>query len=144
MLTDRPEVCAALDKAVIFHLTAVSGSGQPQTTPVWFLRDGDDIVVYNRPTSPRLSSLKGNDRVSAVLRGDTEASGALIIEGKARVDEALPAADDWPEYLAKYEDLIGGLGWTPSQFAGMYSVGIRIIPTRVRAWGMDHVIAAEG
>lgn len=144
MLTERPEVCSALDRAEVFHLTAVSSAGQPQTTPVWFLRDGDDLVVYNKPTSPRLSSIADNDRVSAVLRGDVAASGAVIVEGRARVDTTLPSPDVWPEYLAKYEDAIAGLGWTPQQFAQEYSVGIRITPTRVRAWGVDHVIAAEG
>lgn len=144
MLSDRPEVFSALDKAEICHLTAVSPHGQPQTTPVWFLRDGDDLIVYNKPTSPRLASIAANDRVSVVLRGDVAASGAVIVEGRARVDDTLPSPDAWPEYLAKYEGAIAGLGWTPQQFAQEYSVGVRITPTRVRAWGIDHVVAAEG
>ncbi len=143
MLTERPEVCSALDKAEVCHLTAVSPEGQPQTTPVWFLRDGDDLIVYNKPTSPRLASIAANDRVSAVLRGDVAADGAVIIEGRARVDESLPSPEAWPEYLDKYESAIMKLGWTPEQFAEGYSVGIRIVPTRVRAWGVDHVVAAE-
>ncbi len=143
MLTERPDVCAALDAAVIAHLTAVSPHGQPQTTPVWFLREGDEIVVYNRPKSPRLKSLAGNDRVSLTLRGDVAATGVLTVEGSARVDESLPAAHEWPEYLAKYGESIRSLGWTPEEFAQGYSVGLRITPTRLRAWGVDHVLAAE-
>lgn len=144
MLTDRPEVSAALDKAEVCHLTAVSPEGQPQTTPVWFLRNGDDLIVYNKPTSPRLASISANDRVSVVLRGDVAATGAVIIEGRARVDDSLPRPDVWHEYLDKYESAITGLGWTPEEFADDYSVAVRITPTRVRAWGVDHVIDAEG
>ena len=144
MLTERPDVCEALDRAQVFHLTAVSPEGQPQTTPVWFLRDGDDLIVYNQPTSPRLASIAVNDRVSAALRGDVAADGAVLIEGRARVDEALPSPDSFPAYLDKYAAVIVGLGWTPEQFASEYPVGVRITPTRVRAWGVDHVMAAEG
>lgn len=144
MLTDRPELCTALDAAMIAHLTAVSPSGQPQTTPVWFLRDGDELVVYNKPKSPRLDSVASNDRVSLTLRGDAAGDGAVTIEGRARVDDTIPPAHEWPEYIAKYGKSISGLGWTPQEFAEGYSVAITITPTRVRAWGVDRVIAAEG
>lgn len=144
MLTERPGVCDALDLALIGHLTAVSPNGQPQTTPVWFLRVGDELVVYNRPTSPRLGSIEMNDRVSMVLRGDLLADGAVIIEGRARLDPGMPAANERPDYVAKYGGPIADLGWTPESFAADYSVGLLITPTRLRAWGVDKVISAEG
>lgn len=139
----EPKVREALDRALIAHLTAVTPDGQPQTTPVWFLRVEDELWVYNRPTTRRLASIESNDRVSVVLRGDREAHGAVTIEGRARIDRDVPPADQRPDYVEKYATQIAGLGWTPESFAADYSVGIVITPTRVRSWGLDHVIAAE-
>lgn len=143
MLTERPEVCQALDRALIAHLTAVSPRGQPQSSPVWFLRVDHEIVVYNRPNSPRLASIAGNGRVSLVLRGDPEAEGAVIVEGDASVDPGMPPAHERPAYVAKYAGPIEKLGWTPESFADDFSIGMTIMPRRLRAWGVDKVIAAE-
>jgi hypothetical protein len=41
-----------MDREIIGFLTAVAPSGQPQTSPVWYIRDGDRLVVYNRPDRP--------------------------------------------------------------------------------------------
>jgi PPOX class probable F420-dependent enzyme len=136
MLTDHPKAAAILDRDLIGFLTAVNGTGQPQTAPVWFWRDGDGIVVYNRPTSPRLDSVAANPKVSFSVRGDLRAEGALILEGTAEVG-GLPPAVELGEYIAKYEREIERLGWTPGIFSDMYSEGLRITVTRVWAWGLD-------
>lgn len=136
MLTDNPKATSILDRDLIGFLTAVNRSGQPQTAPVWFWRDGDDIVVYNRPESPRLESIAANPRVSLSVRGDLRATGALILEGTAEVG-GLPPAHELPPYVDKYEREIERLGWTPASFSEMYSVGLRITVTRVWAWGLD-------
>jgi len=136
MLTDNAKAAAIIDRDLIGFLTAVNESGQPQTAPVWFWRDGDDLVVYNRPNSPRLTSIAANPKVSFSLRGDIRAAGALILEGTAAIG-GLPAAVDIPEYVAKYESEIERLGWTPEVFSDMYSEGVRITITRVWAWGLD-------
>lgn len=136
MLTDNPKVMAILDRDLIGFLTAVNESGQPQSAPVWFWRDRDDIVVYNRPTSPRLTSIAANPKVSFSVRGDIRAAGALILEGSATIG-GLPPATDLPDYVTKYEREIERLGWTPATFSEMYSEGLRITVSRVWAWGLD-------
>ena len=136
MLTDKPKATAILDRDLIGFLTAVNESGQPQSAPVWFLRDVDDIVVYNRPTSPRLASIAANPRVSLCLRGDIRATGALILEGTA-AGGGLPRADGFPGYIDKYGREIERLGWTPASFSEDYSEGLRITVTRVWSWGLD-------
>ncbi len=144
MLTGNPRVIEALDRAEVGFLTAVNEEGQPQTTPVWFLRDGDDLIVYNRPATPRLRSLEANPKVALALRGDRKGSGLLTIEGVARIDHDLAPAHMIPAYLDKYHEAIRGLGWSPEEFGADYTVAVRIAVSRVRAWGLTHVIAAEG
>lgn len=136
MLTDNPKAAAILDRDLIGFLTAVNVTGQPQTAPVWFWRDGDDILVYNRPTSPRLESIATNPKVSFSVRGDIRAAGALVLEGRAEIG-GLPPAADIPPYVEKYGREIERNGWTPETFSDMYSEGLRITVTRVWAWGLD-------
>lgn len=137
MLTSRPGLSKTLDQALIGHLTAVNATGQPQTSPVWFLRDGEGIVVYNRPTAARLRSIAGNPRVAFSLRGDREGHAVVTMEGSAVEEPGLPPAKDFPGYVDKYHAEIAHLGWTPQSFSDDYSVGIRITVTRVRSWGLE-------
>ncbi len=139
MLTNRTALATILDRDLIGFLTAVDGDGQPQTSPVWFVRDGDDIVVYNKPDTPRLDSIAANPKVAFNLRGDRAAIGMAVFEGNAVLEPDLPPAEDFPGYVEKYHREIESLGWTPETFSADYSVGIRITVTRVRAGGLEHL-----
>ncbi len=136
MLSETQGLNEAVDRAKIGFLTAVNAGGQPQTSPVWIHRDGDDIIVYNKPTAARLRSIDANPRVAINLRGDRAGHAAVTIEGRAAVDDSLPPATDLPGYVDKYSEDIEHLGWTPESFASDYSLPIRITVTRVRAWGL--------
>lgn len=138
MITNTAGLAEILDRDLIGFLTAVNEQGQPQTAPVWFVRDGDDLVVYNQPTTPRLTSIAANPRVSFVLRGDPRGSGMASFEGSAAVED-LPPAKDFPGYLEKYAGEIEHLGWTPESFSEDYRIGVRITITRVRTFGLEHV-----
>ena len=102
MLTPDTGLAKALDSAIIGFLTAVNGRGQPQTSPVWYIRDGEDLVVYNRPTAARLRSIANNNRVAFTLRADRGAKSGISLEGTAVVDSSLPPAVDFPGYVDRY------------------------------------------
>jgi PPOX class probable F420-dependent enzyme len=136
MLTDNPALVKLLDEELIGFLTAVSPDGQPQASPVWYLRDGEDIVVYNRPSSPRLVSIAANPKVAFNLRGDRHGDVVVTLEGEARVED-LPLPTEFPGYLDKYGSEIVRIGFTPEAFGVGYNVALRIVVTRVRAEGLD-------
>ena len=139
MLSESPDLIKLLDDDLIGFLTAVNAEGQPQTSPVWFIRDGDDIVVYNRRDAPRLSSVAVNPNVAFNLRGDRRANGVVTIEGVAST-ESLPPAKDFPGYLKKYASEIERFGWTPDSFSADYRAALRIEVSRVRYRGLHHLM----
>jgi PPOX class probable F420-dependent enzyme len=139
MLTEKAGVAEALDSALVGFLTTVTSDGQPQTSTVWFHRQGEDLIVYSRPDSPRMRNLEANHRVAFNLRADPSGSGVLSIEGQALVEPQLPPADSLPGYVEKYLEAIESLGYTPATFAAEYSSGIRIEVTRLRAFGVRHL-----
>jgi len=114
-------------------LTTVAPDGTPQVSPIWFLWDGDEILVYSLE-SPRARNVAEHPRVSLNLDGNGLGGDIVIVEGTARIDESAPNAAQNPRYVEKYKPVMDGHGWTPEWFAGRYSVPIRVTPTRFRYW----------
>jgi PPOX class probable F420-dependent enzyme len=114
-------------------LATVAADGTPQVSPIWFLWDGDEILLYSLD-SPRVRNIEAHPRVSVNLDGNGLGGDIVIVEGTARVDRKVPSAAENADYLVKYEPVMAGNGWTPEWFAGRYSVPIRITPTRYRYW----------
>ena len=123
-----------LHSAVVIWLTTISPDDQPQSTPVWFLWDGDSFLIYSKPASPKVPSIRANAKVSLHLNSNHVGDDAVIFEAAARLADDEPPADRVPAYVEKYAGEIAGLGWTNERFAGDYSQPIRVVPTRVRAW----------
>jgi PPOX class probable F420-dependent enzyme len=126
-------VVSRLETERIGWLTTVAADGTPQVSPVWFLWDGEEFLVYSLD-SPRVRNLGGASRVSLNLDGNGMGGDIVIVEGTARVDATMPSAAQNPEYLLKYKPVMDEYGWTPEWFAGRYSVPIRIAPTKYRHW----------
>ena len=118
----------------IAWMTTVRGNGQPQTSPVWFLRIDDEFLVYSKAGTARTANLEANPRVSLNLDGNGAGGDIVVIEGTSRIDDAAPPSTDVPDYQDKYAGYIARNGWTPQSFAADYPIAIRITPTRVRAW----------
>ena len=131
--TDRGRhVAARLRNDIVAWLSTVRPSGQPDTVPVWFLWDGDTVLIYSQPNQVKLRNIAGNPHVALAL-DDTKGGGDVIrIEGAAAVDESPPSCDNVPAYVAKYEQHIIDLGYTVAEFAEAYSVAVVITPTRYR------------
>jgi len=131
MLLDHPARDRIAGEPVVW-LTTVSPSGRPQSSPVWFLVEGDEVLVYSR-RSARVHNLRANPNVALNLNSDKWATEVVSMEGAARIDETAPPADRNPRYVNKYRERMAANGWTPEQFASLYPVPIRIRLGRIRA-----------
>ena len=114
-------------------LTTVAPDGTPQTSPIWFLWHENDILIYSL-NSARARNIADHPRVSLHLDGNGLGGDIVVIEGTASIDQNAPSSADNPEYLAKYESVMAGNGWSPEWFAERYSVPVRIAVTKYRYW----------
>jgi PPOX class probable F420-dependent enzyme len=137
MLSGPSRLIETLDAALIGLLTTVNRDGQPQTSPVWFHRSGDDVIVYSRPNTPKLENVAVNPLVGLSLRGDRQGHAGVSLEGSAVIDVATPRSNKLAGYVGKYAEEISDLGWTPESFADDYSVCLRISVTKVRSFGLS-------
>jgi PPOX class probable F420-dependent enzyme len=121
---------ALLEDALVVWLTTVRPNGQPQTSPVWFVVDNDEFLIYSLDGTARTSNIAANPRVSLNL--DSKAGADVVaIEGTARIVDGPPSTAH-AEYQEKYREAITDIGHTPESFEERYSVVIRVTPQRWR------------
>jgi PPOX class probable F420-dependent enzyme len=116
----------------VVWLTTVTDSGAPAPNPVWFVSDGDDLVVYSTPDSRKVHNIGRRPRVTLHFNSTPQGGDVVVITGEAALTpERAPSA--LPGYLDKYEaDITGPLGMTVEEIDRTYNTEIRIRPTRVR------------
>ena len=128
-------VVELLDREVVGWLTTVASSGQPQSSAVWFIHDGRDMIVYSSPVATRITNLAFNRRVAFNLRGDPQGDTIVTFEGAATIDTSLPPPTQNPAYFDKYADEIVRVFGSSASYDTKFSTPLRIKVTRLRHWG---------
>lgn len=123
-----------LKKEFFIWLTTVDSSGTPQPRPVWFVLEGDSLLMYSQPGAFKLKHILNNPNVSLHFntpdaKGEEE---VVIFRGTAKVDPKAEAANKNNIYIRKYRADIKRMGVTPQQFAQAYSTAVRIKLTSLR------------
>ncbi len=129
-----PAVIRQLTDEPIIWLATVRADGQPQVVPVWFLWDGEFLLVYSLPDSQKVRNIRVNPRVSVHFNSDRWAEHVTRLDGLAELDDTAPLASEIPAYMAKYGQAITRLGYTPERFANEYRTLIRVRPLRLVHW----------
>jgi PPOX class probable F420-dependent enzyme len=134
---DNPQHAAAgrrLREEMVIWLTTVDRAGQPQSSPVWFLWDGEQFLIYGSANGKKTSNIEADPRVCLHLDGNGEGGDIVIFECTATVDRQGPPASTVAGYVAKYRERIESYGWTLESLARDYPHVIRVTPTRARIW----------
>lgn len=117
----------------LIWLVTVREDQTPQASPVWFHWDGETILIYSQPHTPKLRNIARSAKVGLHLNGDAEGRDIVILSGEARVDPDAPPAHMATGMVQKYRDL--GLVSSPEAFARTflgYTEAIRVRPTGIR------------
>ncbi len=120
-----------LEEEVVAWLTTVSPKGTPQPSPIWFLWDGESILIYSKAGTPRTRNLAANETSSFNFDGNGTGGDIMVFEGRAEVSDDPPSTEN-AAYQTKYLDRIVNMGMTPESFAEGYPVPIRFYPRRLR------------
>lgn len=123
-----------LKREKVIWLTTMGKGRQPQPRPVWFVFDGERLLIYSRPRGRKLAHIRRAPNVALHLNTDPDGDDVVVLLGRARLDPKAPLAVEVPPYLRKYREAIASLGSTPAKFAAEYSQAIRITPTALRGY----------
>jgi PPOX class probable F420-dependent enzyme len=121
-----------LREEMIIWLTTVRRDGTPQPTPVWFLWDGESVLMYSQPNQQKQRNIERNPKVSLHFDGDGHGGNIIVLTGEAKIVTDAPPATAVPALIEKYAEPIKRIGRDAASFAAAYSVAIRITPTDVR------------
>ncbi|MFL5758853.1 MAG: TIGR03667 family PPOX class F420-dependent oxidoreductase [Thermomicrobiales bacterium] len=116
----------------IMWLTTVDATNTPQPVPVWFLWDGQSMLIYSQPNKPKLRNSARNPHVSLHFNTEPMGEEVGVFIGTIAVDPSAPLANQSPDFLQKYGEGIVRIGMTKDTYAASYSVALRFTPERVR------------
>ena len=93
--------------------------------------DGSEVFVYTIPDRRKVANIEAHPRVSLNLNAEPDGSGVVTLAGEARLRYDAETA---PGYQDKYSDQLASFGLSAEEFERQYSIEMRFIPRRVRAW----------
>ena len=125
---------ARLNEEEVAWMTTVRSDGQPQTVPVWFLWDDEEVLIYSQPNTQKLKNISRNPRVGLNLNSDAQGDDVVRLEGSATIAEDAPLSSEVPSYVEKYREGIVRIGFDVEGFARSYSVALRVTPRRWQVW----------
>lgn len=115
----------------IVWLVSTRPDGRSHIVPVWFLWDGQSMLIFSQPKAQKLKNIRHNSFVCIALDDTKGGDEPIILEGTA---EILPDGAESMQnaaYLAKYGEEIKQMGWDVEQTAAQFSTGIRFTPTKI-------------
>lgn len=116
-----------LTNETIAWFITVRPDGRPHSVPVWFLWEGETILIFSK-NNQKIRNLAQNPNVVLALDNTAGGDDVIILEGKARVlssDEEQPATT-LPAYVEKYCAGMQSIGFTPESMAQQYNQVIRV------------------
>ncbi len=116
-------------------LVTTGADGTPQPTPLWFVWDGETILMYSEPSSAKVRRIARNPRSAFHLDSKRSGDDIVILTGEAAVDPDAPPVHENAPYVGKYREEMQRLGLgSPKKMGKTYSVAIRFRPTKVRGF----------
>lgn len=86
-----------LQKPLVARMSTVDPDGYPHTVPVWFMLNGDEIVVISVSSTRKVGHIKANPKGAIAIGGDPADGGGYLIKGDFSI-EADPE-DAWVRKL---------------------------------------------
>jgi PPOX class probable F420-dependent enzyme len=111
-------------------LTTVRRDGQPQSSPIWFLYQDGEMLIYNHRTAQRVRNVLVQPLV-AVHLNDVDGDDVFAFEGRARLDPSASPTSANAAYQAKYGARIASFGWAVDYMDTEYPTPMRIELTRL-------------
>ena len=120
-----------LDTDLVVWLTTITDGGAPAPFPVWFVADGNDVVVFSEPSARRVRNIARRPVVSLHFNSDPHGGDVWVLTGSARTTAGVSPSGA-PGYLDKYgESIERDLHTTVADIDATYDTEIRIRPERI-------------
>ncbi len=89
MLTDT--VREFLRNPLLARMSTIDPEGYPHTVPVWYMLDGDDIVMISVSSTRKIGHIRANPKGVVLVGGDAGDGAGYMIKGEFSIE---PDPDD--------------------------------------------------
>jgi PPOX class probable F420-dependent enzyme len=124
MATDAPIISAEAREFLaaprFATIATVGQDGAPHQAVVWFLLDGDDLIINSRPERRWPRNLAGDPRISVAIYEFERPEHWFGLKGRAEL------LHDGPEATADIQAMARHHGKDPETYAGQQRVSYRI------------------
>jgi PPOX class probable F420-dependent enzyme len=124
MLSERYQ--ALLERPVVGVLTTLMPDGSPQSSPVWFVFDGDSVLVSTTAQRVKHRNVRHDPRVSFTVVDPEQPLHYVELRGEAAVDDDPTAA--LRDRVARKHGYQDGAAFDKP---GEQRVIVRLVPDRV-------------
>jgi len=126
MSTTNEKFLAILQGPYTGVLTTLFADGSPQSTPVWFLLDGDDILFSTTAGAQKLRNIAGDPRSTFAVYDPTDDMSYVEVRGGIEISED-PTADTRDRIVQKHGYVDGSAFDAP----GTQRFTLRLRPTKI-------------
>lgn len=127
MFTD--EARAFLQKPLTARMSVIDPDGYPHMVPVWYLLDGDDIVIISDSGTRKVGYIRANARGAVVVGGDTGDGAGYLVKGDFLIE---PDPDDaWTRKITFHYEPPEKAAQDVADWADLDIIVLRLKPRRV-------------
>jgi general stress protein 26 len=127
VLTD--EVRTFLQKPLIARLSVIDSEGYPHTVPVWYLLDGDDIVMISEQSTRKVHYARQNPKGAVVIGGEAGDGGGYLLKGELSIED--DPDDIWTKRLTYHYESEDQAAKDVAAWADLDIIVLRLKPHRV-------------
>ncbi len=120
---------ALLQKPLIARMTTVGPDGYPHSVPVWFMLDGDDIVIISVRDTCKVRHIARNPKGAVVIGGEPGDGGGYLFKGDFCIEE--DPGDRWVKQLIYRYETGAQAEKDVQDWADLDIILIRLKPTKV-------------
>ena len=121
-----------LDQPVTATLTSVGPDGAPHTAPVWFLRDGDDVLVSTFAGTQKHRNVERDPRVSLTVVDPRNPMAYIELRGSVTIEP--DPGKELPDRIVRKHGIADAKAFDrPDRLR----IVLRLRPTRVLGRGVD-------
>jgi len=125
----EPKLATLLDQPVIVRVSTISPDGYPHTTPVWFLREGETLILFTGRETRKARNVRANAKGAIAIGGDPVGTPCYLMQGDFTVEDD-PDHSATARITHHYESPDQAAEWL-SSWEGDDHVILRLTPHRI-------------
>ena len=78
-----------LEQALIARIAVIDNHGYPHMIPIWFARDGDDVMFFSSRNARKIKHVQANPKGALTIGGEPYGSEGYLLKGEFSIEEDL-------------------------------------------------------